>query len=115
MPLTQPTRADACTRKTRKPKPAALPFPNLPANASADDVDFWLTAWARDLATLEALDAHANVMWSHPRTSELLYRALTVAVFNARLEARESLKHVKTFGGLLFAFVGTTKLQQVAA
>lgn len=115
MPLTQPTRADACTRKTRKPKPAALPFPNLPANASADDVDFWLTAWARDLATWEALNTHTDVMWPRPGTSELLKRALTVAVFNAQQEVRESLQRVKTFGGLLFAFVGTTKLQQVAA
>lgn len=113
MPLTQPTRADACTRKTRKPKPAVRLLPGL--SASADDVDFWLTAWARSLAISEALDAHANAIWSRPRTSKLLCAALSAAVFSSQLEAADSLKHVKTFGGLLFAFVGTTKLQQVAA
>lgn len=115
MPLTQPTRADACTRKTRKPKPAALPFHNLPTFAGVDDVNFWLIAWSRDLAMLEALDAHTDAAWSKIKTSEALARALTTAVFNALLQVHQSLEYIKTVGGLLFAFVGTTKLQQVAA
>lgn len=114
--LNSPASAVARTRKARQPQPQALPFPDLPDSKEVGDVIFWLSAWMRDIALQATFVAHTDStsVQKLRRADAVLSLALTVARMNATDQILESVRNLKDVGGLLFAFPGTTKLQQLA-
>lgn len=103
-----PVSADAGTR----PKPKARPYPSEPSE-NADHVTFWLHSWMRDAAKSDALWTFAmspRATKAFPADS-IVRDAFFSALTALQQEAGNSLKELKSLGGLLFAWDGTTKLE----
>ena len=107
-------------RAPQRPESTALPHPYLPSFENdlirrlSDDEHrlFWLAAWQRDQGEAEALQLlHAS---QFVRRQAVVNPTLQHATFSSeRLmanEAQKSLNNLVIFGGLLFAWHGTTAL-----
>lgn len=94
----------------------AMPFPARPAD-EVHGLLFWLTVWLREQARFEALEAHYEAIVK--RRSTLKNPALTSAICAAlrllEAETEATFGQVMKFGGLLFAWHGTTALQLLQA
>ncbi|CAM3349706.1 hypothetical protein [Polaromonas hydrogenivorans] len=108
--------ADVCTA-TAKPgsKARRLPFAKLPE--TGDGADFWLAAWTRETAKLEALVAF-NLLQSTKKVcdrNERLYLALIGSEIHLKNSAEMSLNQLQYTGGLMYAFAESTKFARAAA
>lgn len=87
-------------------------FPKLPE--TGDGADFWLPAWTRETAKLEALMAFSRLLATQKACdkSEPLYLAMISSEIKLKESADMSLEQLTHMGGLLFAFPESTKLMQ---
>jgi hypothetical protein len=92
-----------------------MPFPKLPK--TGDGADFWLPAWTRETAKLEALMAFSRLLSTQKACdkSEPLYLAMISSEIKLKESADMSLEQLKHMGGLMFAFPESTKLMQGGA
>ena len=111
-----PTRADACTASAKRTgkaiaKPSRktrFPFPDLPE--AGENIDFWLSAWARNAAKLEAMMAFIRLPTTQQSIeTEVLHLALICSESKLKEAADISLEHLRNTGGLLFAFPESTR------
>jgi hypothetical protein len=103
--------ADACTASAKRPvKARRMPFPELPK--TGDGTGFWLPAWTRETAKLEALMAFSRLLSTQKACdkSEPLYLAMISSEIKLKESADMSLEQLKHMGGLMFAFPESTKL-----
>lgn len=109
--------ADACTAATKPAKTQQLPFPHLPARDKGTKQDFWLAAWSRETAKLEALTAFNSLQATRKSCdkNELLFLALIGGEISLKHSAYSSLEKLHDLGGLLFAFAESTKFMQGSA
>ena len=101
-------------RSTRARKPAAekLPYPDLPDEISPS----WYIAWhLRLLAQMDAVSKHWRAENSKKHANEPLVMALIGCESELRSEVKKSSYELVEKGLLMFAWPGTTYLQQVAA
>lgn len=108
----------AINRSTRrKPRKAstALPYPDLPASALVPKSIFWLACWMRHQKELEELAAHELHLLSRGKLTDPLRHALYRADDVVRDRAIDALEYCVRFGGLLFAWHGTTALDNLTA
>lgn len=110
------THETAPRRTTRRAAAPANRKPVYPEPTGTSCRLYWLRAYLRDLAEMEALDAlHRE---AHRRNrSHVTCMALSGAVIHAREDAQRSLEHARRHGLLLFAHAHTTAFagQQVPA
>ena len=113
MKLLSPTPASAAVR-TRKVAPARLPYPDIPDYATARPFEFWLTVWQCALAKHEALEVFTKTAATVKASNKdnALEMALIRAQINSACEVSEALGQVRVDGGLLFAFLESTKFRQ---
>ena len=91
-----------------KTKTGALPFPKLIGHA--EHQVFWLSAWIRDQAALEALETLAYSDKINSTKNPALFHGLCLAMAEAKRDAKDSLNFLLGMGGLLYAWHGTTAL-----
>jgi len=100
---------------TRKPRPPALPFPDLPDAWAGDNAVFWRAAWLRDVAKHAALCSHNLELSARKKQPPAaLWHALYTAQENALKTVRSSLKALVDAGGLLYAWIPEAPTQPVA-
>lgn len=100
------------TRRTRNAHKPAV-FPNLP---STDHPGFWLAAFLRDAAELDALKEQRRLYNKKKSYCEITGRAFSSADYELRKIASHSLSYAVRDGLLPFAHAHTTYFdQQVAA
>lgn len=118
---------DAAIRRTttrcapHRQKSTDLPYPELPRFeneelrrlTAGESTLFWLADWQRDLGQLEALQTlHASpFIQRRLDANRTLRHASYTCDSMLRAEADRSLVNLTKFGGLLFAWHGTTALK----
>lgn len=107
-----PSPSPRTTKRTQAAK--ALPYPALPEDSSFQL--FWLAAWMRSQAEYEAFRAFIDNKATRAKRDKnhTLSISLTVASRLLREDCNECIKKLHSFGGILFAWEGTTVLQQAA-
>ena len=91
------------------------PFPDLPDDEDAGYMrQFWLCAYMRECSML--YEADRMLLASYAKRHTRAYRYVLNAGVSATVEeARNALKYVVEFGGLLMAFPETTAIYKVAS
>lgn len=101
------------TRRRQRQESTALPYPELP-DADQPNVLFWLAAWLRQQKEIEELEAHiARKDWrSYSEPLRFIFcRSQSIARDEAKTRFDDLVRH----GGLLFAWHGTTALDNLTA
>lgn len=117
MQTPSPTQASAraCTRNPRGTlRPNSRPYPPA-ASDDADHVTYWLHTWMRATAQQAALWTFALDPGTALPVGSIVRDAFFSAVTAQQVQTAEALKELKSLGGLLFAWDGTTKLEGGAA
>lgn len=96
---------------TKKPRAAKPHYPEL---LPSENRLFWVAAYLRDVAELDALRALYEKSFSS-RGNAIQSYALSDAVLLKRDSLRKSVRYAAQEGTLLFAFPGTTVLEGGAA
>ena len=94
-------------------KTQKLPYPvNL---GDSDKPGFWVRAWMRDQAQVEALDRHINANFK--RVGDPLLHALYAGLIYAKKDAKQAFDYIVKGGELLYAWPGSSIIQidEVAA
>lgn len=110
-----PNAASKRTTTRRRPRKdsTALPYPELPDD-DAHHALFWLAAWLRHQKQVEEFKAHVRSRsWASYSLS--LGHALCHAEIISEKEANDALVNLVQSGGLLFAWHGTTALDNLSA
>lgn len=110
--------ATRATRTAQRTKSAnALPYPKLPQSDTSPRLQFWLAAWARDLAEYEAFRAFiaTKAVNTQRNKSDRLGMAFSGACIAMEDSLGKSAQQVRDAGGILFAWPGSTMLQQGGA